>query len=354
MDRRVRPVIAGCDVPAVAATSQVVRLARQWFGDGFCGKAPDALGLGRRRTAGIFPAMRVPADRTLATAPDGGRPPAAGRDDRAVVERPVRGRWLQLGRPRDFEWNVARLPFRDLHPDLDGLRIVHVTDLHLRGAWAPAYDRLMDRLSAAAPDLLLVTGDFVDSKRDHAAALPVLYRLLTAFRARLGCFGVIGNHDTLSFLGRLDDTTVRLIGGQRHVVPVGRTAVELIGLPGAIRKDLPPGFADTMPPRAAAPPGAMRVVLSHFPDHLRRTAALRPDLFLAGHTHGGQVCLPGMVPIIKHDTLPRRLCSGAHRVETAAGHPTWLVVGRGLGTTTLPVRVFCPPEVVEIVLKRET
>jgi len=83
----------------------------------------------------------------------------------------------------------------------------------------------------------------------------------------------------------------------------------------------------------------------HFPDHLRRTAKLQPHLFLAGHTHGGQVCLPGRIPILKHDAMPRRCCSGIHRVGD-----TWLIVNRGFGYTTLPIRVFCPPEVLEIEL----
>jgi hypothetical protein len=133
------------------------------------------------------------------------------------------------------------------------------------------------------------------------------------------------------------------------LIPIGDATIELIGLPGVDRRDLDRGFVDAVPPRGATPPGTLRIVLSHFPDHLRRTEVLRPDLFLAGHTHGGQVCLPGMVPIIKHDSLPRPLTTGVHRVG-----PTWLVVTRGLGTTTLPLRVFCPPEVMEIVLKRET
>lgn len=264
-----------------------------------------------------------------------------------VIERRQPGAWLQLGRPADFEWNTARLPIPGLHPDLESLRIVHVTDIHLRTRWARGYDLLLERLAAAAPDLLLVTGDFVDDKRNHVPALPTLYRLLEGFRARLGCYGILGNHDTLALGPRLAGTNVRLLSGRRELIPVGGAAVELIGLPGARRKHLPPDFAATMPPRDGNPPGTVRIVLSHYPDHLRRTAILRPDLFLAGHTHGGQCCLPGGTPIIKHDSLPRRLCAGVHRVDD-----TWLVVGRGLGTTTLPIRVFCPPEVIEIRLRR--
>jgi predicted MPP superfamily phosphohydrolase len=105
-------------------------------------------------------------------------------------------------------------------------------------------------------------------------------------------------------------------------------------------------FVNSIPARRS---GALRIVLSHFPDQLLRTRSLAPDLFLAGHTHGGQICLPGGWPILRHDSLPRRLCKGIHQVEK-----TWLVVGRGLGTTNLHIRLFCPPEVLEIQLKRAT
>jgi predicted MPP superfamily phosphohydrolase len=69
-------------------------------------------------------------------------------------------------------------------------------------------------------------------------------------------------------------------------------------------------------------------------------------LFLAGHTHGGQVCFPGKVPIIRHDSLASRLVSGIHRY-----HDTWLVVTRGLGFSSYPIRLFCPAEVIELTLQ---
>lgn len=264
---------------------------------------------------------------------------------RCELTRPGKGRWFQFPRPFDFEWNHARLEVPGLPPALAGLRIVHLTDLHLRARWHDAYDRLLDRIHDSNPDLLLFTGDFVDDKRDHSSALPNVYRMAEGLRANLGVFAILGNHDGPDFAPSLAKTHIPLLDGERRTLDVNGATVELIGLPGWKRKHLPPDFADAIPP----PPTdgrTLRIVLSHFPDHLRRTAALRPHLFLAGHTHGGQCCLPGGIPLIKHDSLPRRYCSGVHRVGD-----TWLVVGRGFGATTLPLRVFCPPEVVEVELE---
>ena len=74
---------------------------------------------------------------------------------------------------------------------------------------------------------------------------------------------------------------------------------------------------------------------------------LRADFFLAGHTHGGQICLPGGRPIITHDGMPRGQCKGVFRMDG-----TWYVVSRGFGFAGIPVRVNCPPEVGEVEMVR--
>lgn len=272
--------------------------------------------------------------------------------DSDVVERPRKGRWLQLVPPRDIEWNIARLPVPGLPSALESIKIVHVTDLHLKRAWLKGYEVLLEELERARPDLLLVTGDFVDNRYNPGPALPALYRLLEGFKARLGCFGILGNHDRRILAPKLEGTNVRLITGKRELIHVDGTdgapggTIELIGLEGILRRDLTEKWVRSIPPRSDQP-ATVRIVLSHYPDHLKRTQSLQADVFLAGHTHGGQICLPGGIPILRHDTFPRRLCTGVHRVGN-----TWLVVGRGIGSTGLPLRVFCPPEMIQIHLVR--
>ncbi len=120
--------------------------------------------------------------------------------------------------------------------------------------------------------------------------------------------------------------------------------IEVIAMPGPLREDLPRGFAGSMPPKTAHVP---RILLSHFPDHIRRMRPLQADIFLSGHTHGGQVSLPGGTPIIRHDSLPIRYFHGVHRL-----HNAWFFVNRGFGFSTLPVRILCPAEVIEIRLRK--
>jgi predicted MPP superfamily phosphohydrolase len=256
-----------------------------------------------------------------------------------------RGPWMQVGSVEGYNWTHVDVPVPSLPRALDGLRIVHLSDLHLRVGWDRAYDHLHAALNRDPPDLLLVTGDYVEDKRNPAPAIPTLRRMLAGLTARLGCFGILGNHDLDHVTPCLSGSNLTLIDGARRVLPVGDASIDLIGLPGVEREALTDDVVRSLPRRRE--PNSLRVVLSHYPDHIRRTAFLRPDLFLAGHTHGGQVCLPGGFPLLRHDSLPRRLCRGIHRVGE-----TWLIVSRGFGFSGLPLRLFCPAEVVEMRLRR--
>jgi hypothetical protein len=250
--------------------------------------------------------------------------------------------WLELFPPRAIEWNRLELPLENLPAALSGLRILHLSDLHFRRRWPIVYDALLDRIAADPPDLLLFTGDWVNNKRNHRPAMPLVRRMIAGFKARIGCFAIHGNHDNYAIGQELADSHVTFLDGRRRLIDTPRGPIELIGFPGKDRIELTAEFMASLPPRAADVP---RIVLSHFPDHLKRSGGLQADLFLAGHTHGGQICLPDGKPLIWHDALPRPLAKGAHRIGK-----TWLVVSRGLGFTGVAIRANCPPEVVEIVL----
>src|SRR5882762_7618350 len=108
---------------------------------------------------------------------------------------PPRGPWLQLSVPHGFEFNRHSLPIPHLPADLDGFKIIHLTDLHLRPFWSDVYDQLIRRISDESPDLILMTGDFVNNKRDHTREAPFAHRFISQLQAPHGIFGVLGNHD---------------------------------------------------------------------------------------------------------------------------------------------------------------
>jgi len=194
------------------------------------------------------------------------------------------------------------------------------------------------------PDLVLLTGDLVEHRRLRDREVAMAQKLVDRLRARLGIFGIFGNHDGDFLAARMDRAQMRNIENKIVSLESSDALIELIGLPGVNRDDLDEEFFDRIPSRSDR---SLRIVLAHYPDQIRRAARIRPDLLLAGHTHGGQICLPGGTPMITHDSLPRKFASGAHRVGQ-----TWLVVSRGIGYAGLPLRIFCASEVPEIVLER--
>ncbi len=268
--------------------------------------------------------------------------PPASDAPKCSIEVIRRGSPLQVFGPWRYEHKRLRLSLPSLPREGGTVRLMHITDMHFHTRWSRAYDELIEQTRRDPPDLILFTGDFVHDKIDHRPSLPLVERLVTQLRAREGKLAIIGNHDGDLLLPRLRKWGVTYVGERRLILEARGRHIEFIGLPGADREDLTREFIASQPRRQ---PDLPRIVLAHFPDEIHQASPLRSDLYLAGHTHGGQICLPGKRAIITHDSLPRHMSGGVHDIDG-----TVLVVNRGMGFSKFPVRVFCPAEVIEIVL----
>jgi predicted MPP superfamily phosphohydrolase len=266
-----------------------------------------------------------------ASSPDPGSP---------SVEKLREGPWLQIRYPDGFEYNRITLPIQGLVPALASLRVLHLTDLHLRPGWGPSFDELIDHTKADPPDLILFTGDLVEHHFDPRPAYATAGRLVSSLQSRHGKFAILGNHDGDLLGPMLEGWGLNLINGRTRRVTINGAPIDLVGLPGVHKTDLTDEFLGHIPAKEA---GVLRIVMSHYPDTVRRIAGLHADVVLAGHTHGGQICLPNGWPLMTHDTLPKHMSKGVHRT-----HGTWLIVGRGFGFSTWPFRLFCPAEVIEV------
>ena len=244
----------------------------------------------------------------------------------------VEARWVQLTR--------TEIPVDRAVLGRDRLRLVHLSDLHLVD-FGGRERRVVDLVREAKPHLILLTGDYMNV-REAMDDLDRLLRLLAA-EAPLGVYGIGGNMDT-KFITRtiFERAGVRFLEDDTHLVPgpEGGRGLRLVGhsiRPSVPLRELLQGLKDD----------AFTVYLHHSPDavdELRdRDADQRVDLFLTGHTHGGQVCLPLWGAVVTLSKYHKKYERGLY---DARGVPMY--VNRGVGTTGLPVRFLARPEVAVI------
>ncbi len=237
------------------------------------------------------------------------------------------------------EWAIE-LP--RLSAALDGLSIVHLSDLHFTGRVAKEYfQEAVRHANETEPDLVAITGDLID----HSDYIDWTPDTLGRLRGRYGVYFVLGNHDTYIDVKRLRRTLVDNgltdLGGHWKPVEIRGQQVIIAGnelpwfAPAADMGQCPPRDENGEP---------LRIVLSHSPDQLDWARAQDADLLLAGHTHGGQIRLPLIGPILAPSRVGVKYASG---VFYAA--PTIMHVTRGI-SGQLPIRLNCPPEMAHLVL----
>jgi predicted MPP superfamily phosphohydrolase len=225
------------------------------------------------------------------------------------------------------------------------LRLVHVTDLHITEALPKAYyAHLLEEIAARKPDLLLFTGDFLS----QAARLPLLKTWLSGLpHARYGNYAVLGNHDhwvnAAEVRAVLVAADIELLSGTCSLVPVASGSVRLCGTEAPWGPGLGRAAIDS-----GAPGNSPLFVMSHTPDNVYALHELGADLVFAGHTHGGQMRLPVLGSVIVPSRYGRRFDLGHFNVEG-----THLYVSAGVGADEPPVRIYCPPELVEVDVRRD-
>jgi predicted MPP superfamily phosphohydrolase len=234
----------------------------------------------------------------------------------------------------ELELRLPRLPAA-----WDGLTLWHLTDLHLCGLPdLPFYEAVLDRCAAAPADLVVFTGDLVDSDGHYNWITPLLARL----RWREAALAILGNHDGWHDVPRITKAVeaagFALIGGGWRRLTIRGEPLTVIG------NEMP--WLRPLPDLRDCPAEGLRLCLSHSPDQLPWARRHGIDLMLAGHNHGGQIRVPGFGPILCPSQYGRRYDGGLYHEP-----PTVLYVSRGL-SGTYPLRYFCPPEVTRITLRR--
>lgn len=234
-----------------------------------------------------------------------------------------------------LERNDVFLP--DLPVEFDGYSILQLSDLHADGLVDEGAGIL--GIAESVPcDLAVLTGDFnsEDAGVHYIPCLEALAPIVRSISARDGIFGILGNHDLLEMVPGLERMGVQVLLNDAARLQRGSAEIMLAGV------DDPHYYRchDLQKALSTVASDQLVILLSHSPEIAAEASRYGVDFCLCGHTHGGQVCLPGGIPVFTNVSCKRRYVSGRWKCGSMQGY-----TNRGTGFSLSAVRIFCPPEI---------
>ena len=242
--------------------------------------------------------------------------------------------WRGHNNTRKVQVRHNYLRLQGLPPLFDGFTILHISDLHV-DMNPGAMQRLIELVPDVKYDICVLTGDY---RGQTAGPFEASLEGLSRVRAHLKdpIYGVLGNHDTIRMIPGLEEMGIRMLLNESEEIARGNQRIHLAGIDDAHYYR-----ADNIEKAASdVPHDEFSILLSHTPEIYRQAAHADFNLLLSGHTHGGQLCLPGSIPITLDSALPRRLGAGPWKYHTMAGYTSV-----GAGSSIVVVRFNCLPEI---------
>ncbi|MCW5698926.1 MAG: metallophosphoesterase family protein [Rhodospirillales bacterium] len=241
--------------------------------------------------------------------------------------------WRGCRNAASIEIRHHHVKFPELPRSFDGFTILHLSDMHVDIS-RDAMQRLIELLPTVRYDACVLTGDFRGNTfGPFDAALDGLARVRTHLKDPV--YAVLGNHDTVCMVPGMEEMRIRMLMNEVETIIRGSQRIHLAGIDDAHYYRV-----DNIEKAASqVPHDEFSILLSHTPEIYRQAAHADFNLLLSGHTHGGQICLPGSIPITLDSVLPRRMGSGSWRYHDMVGYTS-----AGAGTVVVPVRLNCLPE----------
>jgi predicted MPP superfamily phosphohydrolase len=222
-----------------------------------------------------------------------------------------------------------------------GYRILHLSDLHLDSIEALG-ERIAQTIAPLSCDLCVITGDFRYARHGaYEQILPPLEQVVGAVNARDGIYAVPGNHDTQAMSEDIEKRGIRLLTNETAAIVRDGQPLYIIGVDDPHDYHTEDAINCLKQNRAG-----FRLLLAHTPELYSQAAKSGIHLYLCGHAHGGQICLPGGYPLMTFLDTGKRFYRGVWRHRDMIGHTS-----AGCGTSKIPVRFNCMPEVTLLTLK---
>ncbi|MEW8507847.1 MAG: metallophosphoesterase [Candidatus Thiodiazotropha sp.] len=242
--------------------------------------------------------------------------------------------WRGRSNTLKFRTTHTRFHLSRLPAGFDGFTLLHLSDLHT-DMHPPATAALIERIAGMSYDAVILTGDYrAWTFGDIEASMAGMRSLRTALNKPV--YAVLGNHDTIRMVPELEAMDIQVLLNESVRLIRGGESVHLAGVDDAhyYRVDNIEKAAEDIPQDEVS------IILSHTPEIYRQAAHSGFDLFFCGHTHGGQICLPGGYPLTLDARCPRRFGFGYWQHGEMQGYTT-----AGTGTSIVEVRINCPPEI---------
>lgn len=244
----------------------------------------------------------------------------------------LHGRARRNARRIEIRHNHIKLP--RLPAAFEDFTLLQISDLHLDMA-ADFPHALIEAVRQVEYDLCVLTGDFrAETFGPYEAALQGLQQVRTQLEGEV--YAILGNHDTVCMVPGMESMDIRLLLNEQVTLQRGGDTIYLVGIddPHYYRADNLEKAAENIPEDAVS------ILLAHSPEIYRHAAHADFDVMLCGHTHAGQICLPGGVPLMCNASCPRSLCAGAWSYHGLSGYTS-----AGSGACVVDVRLNCPPEI---------
>ncbi len=241
--------------------------------------------------------------------------------------------------------NQIELPLKNLPVKFNGCKILFITDMHIEGIDCLA-DRIIHIAGQVEYDYCILGGDYsFISHTSNKVIIQRLQKVIEFLVEKSQVFGILGNNDIYRIAEVLDGFGVNMLLNDHVCLEREGDKVYLVGVDDYcfFRAD------DLQQAAAAVPDDAFKIILSHSPDLYKEAAQAGYALYLTGHTHGGQICLPGKIAIITNSHVPRNMVKGRWKYRSMLGYTSC-----GVGTTLIPVRFFCQPEVDLLTLIKDS
>ncbi len=232
-----------------------------------------------------------------------------------------------------FELTNNIVPIRALPDQFIGFRILHLSDFHFQSDTAVS-PRLLELLDTSAYDICVMTGDYSPGFSDKTYLRDMMAEVMETVSVET--YAVLGNHDSISMVPWMEKLGIRMLLNECSEIEAAGQVIKMVGVDDYHRfrlSNLEKALNDTQE--------AVTILLAHTPEQYRQAAYGDVDLYLAGHTHGGQICLPNGFAPKMNIGCHHRVGKGTWQFKQMQGYTS-----RGVGTSLVHVRFNCPPEVV--------